>query len=171
MTGDKLVIFLAKRESIDKLVKTFQYASKLVHWHAEATCPELANQAKQWEVASGLSRKAAAAASPASTPPLKSSLHLNIPVLGCSCRCCAYGESFWYGFFVVSDFIVMYKGMRKERVVIGMELMELEEKGMKVPENVRRRKAGRLIRLIALAANVADLIIAVVDIEPNPFYN
>lgn len=57
-TVDKLVIFLAKRDGIDKLVKTFQYVSKLVHWHVEATKPELAQRFKQWEVASGLSRKA-----------------------------------------------------------------------------------------------------------------
>ncbi|KAL3637975.1 Peroxisomal membrane protein PMP30B [Castilleja foliolosa] len=55
---DKLVIFLAKRDGIDKLVKTFQYVSKLVHWHIEKTHPDYAYRAKQWEVASGLSRKA-----------------------------------------------------------------------------------------------------------------
>ncbi|KAK8516245.1 hypothetical protein V6N13_025753 [Hibiscus sabdariffa] len=57
-TVDKLVIFLAKRDGIDKLVKTFQYVSKLVNWQAEATHPDLASRFKQWEVASGLSRKA-----------------------------------------------------------------------------------------------------------------
>nr|CAD1844445.1 unnamed protein product [Ananas comosus var. bracteatus] len=36
-TVDKLVVFLAKRDGIDKLVKTFQYVSKLVHWHAESS--------------------------------------------------------------------------------------------------------------------------------------
>ncbi|KAJ4847261.1 Peroxisomal membrane protein PMP30B [Turnera subulata] len=56
--ADKLVIFLAKRDGIDKLVKTFQYVSKLVHWHTEAGHPEVAQRFKQWEVASGLSRKA-----------------------------------------------------------------------------------------------------------------
>ncbi|KAG6536561.1 hypothetical protein ZIOFF_001619 [Zingiber officinale] len=57
-TVDKLVVFLAKRDGIDKLVKTFQYVSKLVHWQAEASRPDLARRAKSWEVASGLSRKA-----------------------------------------------------------------------------------------------------------------
>ncbi|KHN46501.1 Peroxisomal membrane protein 11B [Glycine soja] len=55
---DKLVIFLAKRDGIDKLVKTFQYVSKLVNWHVEATHPDTSKRFKQWEVASGLSRKA-----------------------------------------------------------------------------------------------------------------
>ncbi|KAF9600641.1 hypothetical protein IFM89_011224 [Coptis chinensis] len=53
----KLVIFLAKRDGIDKLVKTFQYVSKLVHWHVETSHPDGAQRAKQWEVASDLSRK------------------------------------------------------------------------------------------------------------------
>ncbi|KAE8710658.1 Peroxisomal membrane protein 11-4 [Hibiscus syriacus] len=39
-------------------VKTFQYVSKLVNWQVEATHPDLATRFKQWEVASGLSRKA-----------------------------------------------------------------------------------------------------------------
>ncbi|KAL4324794.1 hypothetical protein GQ457_11G030310 [Hibiscus cannabinus] len=57
-TVDKLVIFLAKRDGIDKLVKTFQYVSKLVNWRVQPTHPDLAHRFKQWEVASGLSRKA-----------------------------------------------------------------------------------------------------------------
>ncbi|GAA0148870.1 hypothetical protein LIER_08194 [Lithospermum erythrorhizon] len=57
-TLDKLVTFLAKRDGIDKLVKTFQYVSKLVHWHLETKHPDIAQRAKNWEVASGLSRKA-----------------------------------------------------------------------------------------------------------------
>ena len=58
-TLDKLVVFLAKRDGIDKLVKTFQYVSKLAHWGAESSSlPELAQRAKSWETASGLSRKA-----------------------------------------------------------------------------------------------------------------
>ncbi|KAG6421083.1 hypothetical protein SASPL_117632 [Salvia splendens] len=55
---DKLVIFLAKRDGIDKLVKTFQYVSKLVHYKIEKSHPDYAGRAKQWEVAAGLSRKA-----------------------------------------------------------------------------------------------------------------
>ena len=58
-TLDKLVVFLAKRDGIDKLVKTFQYVSKLAHWGAESSSlPGLAQRAKSWETASGLSRKA-----------------------------------------------------------------------------------------------------------------
>jgi len=57
-TVDKLVVFLAKRDGIDKLVKTFQYVAKLACWHVEATRPEAADRFKKWEVASGLSRKA-----------------------------------------------------------------------------------------------------------------
>ncbi|KAJ6347640.1 hypothetical protein OIU76_004172 [Salix suchowensis] len=57
-TVDKLVIFLAKRDGIDKLVKTFQYVSKLARWQVEASHPDVAQRFKQWEVASGLGRKA-----------------------------------------------------------------------------------------------------------------
>jgi hypothetical protein len=38
-TLDKLVVFLPKRDGIDKLVKTFQYVSKLAHWGAESSAP------------------------------------------------------------------------------------------------------------------------------------
>ena len=51
-TLDKLVVFLAKRDGIDKLVKTFQYVSKLAHWGAESSRPEVARRAKSWETAS-----------------------------------------------------------------------------------------------------------------------
>ncbi|GAB4857214.1 hypothetical protein Ancab_015122 [Ancistrocladus abbreviatus] len=80
----------------------------------------------------------------------------------------AFGESFGYVFFIVSDFIVMYEGLRAEKKVLAMEA---EEKGTKAEENVKRIRADRVMRLMAVAANVADLIIAVADIEPNPFCN
>ncbi|XP_028786834.1 peroxisomal membrane protein 11-4-like [Neltuma alba] len=57
-TVDKLVVFLAKRDGIDKLVKTFQYVSKLSNWRIEETNPDMAKRFKNWEVSSGLSRKA-----------------------------------------------------------------------------------------------------------------
>jgi peroxin-11B len=55
---DRLVVFLAKRDGIDKLVKTFQYVGKLCHYHLQETHPALANRFKKLEIASGLSRKA-----------------------------------------------------------------------------------------------------------------
>ena len=36
---------------------------------------------------------------------------------------------------------------------------------------IRNIRADRVIRLIAVAANTADLIIALADIEPYPFCN
>ena len=36
---DKLIVFLAKRDGVDKLVKTFQYAFKLTHWATLARYP------------------------------------------------------------------------------------------------------------------------------------
>ncbi|PON87876.1 Peroxisomal biogenesis factor [Trema orientale] len=202
-TVDKLVIFLAKRDGIDKLVKTFQYVSKLVHWHAESTNPNIAQRAKQWEVASGLSRKAfrtgrfltgfnALRRNPGSTPVFKllavlanagemvyfffdhflwlSRIGTLDPKLAKKMSyISAFGESFGYIFFIVSDFIVIKQGIEKER-----KLMEkkCDEKGdVKVEESVKNIKVDRVMRLMAVAANVADLIIGLAEIEPNPFCN
>ena len=57
-TIDKLVVFLAKRDGIDKLVKTLQYIGKLGHYSVEKRNPILAARYKNLEVAAGLSRKA-----------------------------------------------------------------------------------------------------------------
>ncbi|KAG0590940.1 hypothetical protein M758_1G132400 [Ceratodon purpureus] len=56
-TIDKLVIFLAKRDGIDKVVKTLQYLGKLAHYNLESKNPVLAARYKNLEVAAGLSRK------------------------------------------------------------------------------------------------------------------
>ncbi|WJX43679.1 hypothetical protein P8452_30746 [Trifolium repens] len=115
-TVDKLVIFLAKRDGIDKLVKTFQYVSKLVNWHVETTQPEISKKFKNWEVASGLSRKA------------------------------------------------FRTGLVAERKLRSSEGKENEKEIQKI-------RSDRIMRLMAVAANVADLIIALAEIEPNPFCN
>lgn len=57
-TIDKLVVFLAKRDGIDKLVKTLQYIGKLGHYSVERRNPILAARYKNLELAAGLSRKA-----------------------------------------------------------------------------------------------------------------
>ncbi|XVF49368.1 hypothetical protein PTKIN_Ptkin04bG0005900 [Pterospermum kingtungense] len=200
-TVDKLVIFLAKRDGIDKLVKTFQYVSKLVHWQVETTNPEIANRFKQWEVASGLSRKAfrsgrfltgfnALRRNPGSTPTFKFLAVLanagemvyfffdhflwlsRIGTLDANLAkrmsfISAFGESFGYIFFIVADFIVMKQGLEAERKL--MALTEEDSKGVK--EKIRKIRADRVMRLMAVAANVADLIIGLAEIEPNPFCN
>lgn len=56
-TLDKLVLFLGKRDGIDKLVKTFQYVGKLANYNLEHRNPALADRFKKLEVAAGLSRK------------------------------------------------------------------------------------------------------------------
>ncbi|GAV79127.1 PEX11 domain-containing protein [Cephalotus follicularis] len=197
---DKLVIFLAKRDGIDKLVKTFQYVSKLVHWHVETTHPDVAQRFKQWEVASGLSRKAfrsgrfltgfnALRRSPGPTPTfqllailanagemvyfffdhflwlsrigfLDSKLARKMSFIS------AFGESFGYVFFIVSDLIVMREGLEAERKLLGSK-----ESSKHAHESIKKIRADRVMRLMAIAANVADLTIAVADIEPNPFCN
>ncbi|KAM1069879.1 hypothetical protein ACFX13_001793 [Malus domestica] len=200
-TVDKLVIFLAKRDGIDKLVKTFQYVSKIAHWHAEAKNPEIAQRAKQWEVASGLSRKAfrtgrfltgfnALRRSPGSTPTLRflavlanagemvyfffdhflwlSRIGTLNPNLARKMSfISAFGESFGYVFFIVLDFIALKEGVEREKKVAALEDKSAETKS----ESLRKIRADRVMRLMAVAANVADLIIGIADIEPNPFCN
>ncbi|XP_074589855.1 peroxisomal membrane protein 11-4-like [Curcuma longa] len=191
-TVDKLVVFLAKRDGIDKLVKTFQYVSKLVHWHAAASRPDLARRAKSWEVASGLSRKAfrsgrfltgfnALRRSPGSTPLFRflavfanagemvyfffdHFLWLSrVGVLDADLArrmsyVSAFGEALGYVFFVAMDAMMIKKGLAEEATAAK-------------EEDVRRLRGDRVMRLMAVAANVADFVIAVADIEPNPFCN
>lgn len=198
-TVDKLVIFLAKRDGIDKLVKTFQYVSKLVHWHAERTSPEFAGRAKKWEVASGLSRKAfrsgrfltgfnAIRRSPGATVTFRLLAVLSnagemvyfffdhflwlsrIGVLDTKLATrmsfvSAFGEAFGYIFFVVSDFILIRNGILEERRLVK------SGEGESKQENTKKIRVDRVMRLMAVAANLADLVIAVADIEPNPFCN
>lgn len=57
-TVDKLVIFLAKRDGIDKVVKTMQYLGKLGHYRLDSRNPLLAARYKNLEVAAGMARKA-----------------------------------------------------------------------------------------------------------------
>ncbi|KAJ4761603.1 hypothetical protein LUZ62_026652 [Rhynchospora pubera] len=194
-TVDKLVIFLAKRDGIDKLVKTFQYVSKLAHWQVEPTHPDLAKRAKNWEVASGLSRKAfrtgrfltgfnALRRSPGATPLFRTlGIFANagemvyfffdhflwvsrIGLLDASLArkmsfISAFGESVGYVFFIIMDYIMLKKGLEQER--------KLDKSSAEGKKEMQRIKGDRIMRLMAVAANVADLIIALADIEPNPF--
>ncbi|KAJ6828578.1 peroxisomal biogenesis factor 11 family protein [Iris pallida] len=198
---DKLVIFLAKRDGIDKLVKTFQYVSKLTHWHMEATNTDVARRAKLWEVASGLSRKAfrtgrfltgfnALRRSPGPTP-LRRSLAVfanggemvyfffdhflwlaRIGVIEKSLArkmsfISAFGEALGYVFFIALDFIAIREGLAEQRRAKKGE--KGEEEGEK--ERLTKIRGDRVMRLMAVAANISDLVIALADIEPNPICN
>ncbi|ESW03459.1 hypothetical protein PHAVU_011G015800 [Phaseolus vulgaris] len=197
---DKLVIFLAKRDGIDKLVKTFQYVSKLVNWHVEATSPDISKRFKQWEVASGLSRKAfrtgrfltgfnALRRNPGATHSLRllavfanagemvyfffdhflwlariGTIDVNLAKRMSFIS--AFGESVGYVFFIIADFIMLRKGVKEERKVRSCkEKTEEEEK------RIEEIRSDRVMRLMGVAANVADLLIAVAEIEPNRFCN
>lgn len=202
-TVDKLVVFLAKRDGIDKLVKTFQYVSKLVNWHVEAANPDIAQRAKQWEVASGLSRKAfrtgrfltgfnALRRNPGSKPTLRFLAVLanagemvyfffdhilwlsRIGTLDAKLArrmsfVSAFGESFGYIFFIISDFIALKDGILEQRKLASLKGKSDGKEAS--AESIRRIRMDRVMRLMAVAANVADLIIALADIEPNPFCN
>ncbi|XP_050221221.1 peroxisomal membrane protein 11B [Mercurialis annua] len=198
-TVDKLVVFLAKRDGIDKLVKTFQYVSKLVNWQAETSHPKLAQSFKQWEVASGLSRKAfrtgrfltgfnALRRNPGSSATLKRLAvfanagemvyfffdhflwlsrigTLDAKLAKKMSFISAFGESVGYIFFVISDFIMIREGLRKQRnLIVGSKEEEVEE-------NIKKIREDRVMRLMGVSANIADLIIAIAEIEPNRICN
>ncbi|KAL0400931.1 UNVERIFIED_CONTAM: Peroxisomal membrane protein 11B [Sesamum latifolium] len=199
-TVDKLVIFLAKRDGIDKLVKTFQYVSKLVHWHVEKTHPDAGTRAKQWEVASGLSRKAfrsgrfltgfnALRRNPGPTTTFRLLAVLSnagemvyfffdhflwlsrIGVLDAKLArrmsfISAFGESFGYIFFMVSDIILIQEGIKAERRIV-----KSGDESENAKQKIKNIRGDRIMRLMAVAANLADLFIALADIEPNPFCN
>ncbi|GAU09981.1 hypothetical protein TSUD_391730 [Trifolium subterraneum] len=201
-TVDKLVIFLAKRDGIDKLVKTFQYVSKLVNWHVETTQPEISKRFKNWEVASGLSRKAFRTGrfltgfntirrNPGSTLTLRLLAVLSnsgemvyfffdhflwlsrIGTLDAKLAkkmsfISAFGEAVGYVFFIISDFILLNEGLMAERKLRSSEGKENEKENVKEIQKIR---SDRIMRFMAVAANVADLIIALAEIEPNPFCN
>ncbi|KAG9452334.1 hypothetical protein H6P81_005238 [Aristolochia fimbriata] len=206
-TVDKLVIFLAKRDGIDKLVKTFQYVSKLAHWRVESAHPGLAQRAKQWEVASGLSRKAfrsgrfltgfnALRRNPGATPLFRFLSVLGnagemvyfffdhflwvsrIGVIDSSLAkkmsyISAFGESIGYVFFMIADLILIKEGLMKQ-ISLHKSVARDDSSDEKVAarkEMVEKIKADRVMRLMACAANLADLIIALAEIEPNPFCN
>lgn len=168
----------------------------------EATNPDIAQRAKQWEVASGLGRKAfrtgrfltgfnALRRNPGSSPTFKL-----LAVLGNAGEMVyfffdhilwlsrigtldpklarrmsfvsAFGESFGYIFFIISDFIALKDGIQAQKKLVGLEGGKSNED---VSESIRKIKVDRVMRLMAVAANIADLIIALADIEPNPFCN
>jgi hypothetical protein len=195
-TLDKLVVFLAKRDGIDKLVKTFQYVSKLAHWGAESSHPEFAKRAKIWETSSGLGRKAfrsgrfltgfnALRRAPAEEFGALALLAnagemvyfffdhftwlsragvIDARIARRSAFISAFGESIGYVFFIVMDLIMIRRGVRRER-----RLLREGAKGS--DKEVRRIRMDRVMRLMGTAANAADLIIGIAEVEPNPFCN
>ncbi|KAF7806350.1 Peroxisomal membrane protein 11B [Senna tora] len=203
-TVDKLVVFLAKRDGIDKLVKTFQYVSKLVNWHVEGTHPDMAKRFKHWEVSAGLSRKAFRTGrfltgfnllrrNPGPAGPLRVLAVLanagemvyfffdhflwlsRIGTLDADLATkmsfiSAFGEAVGYVFFIVADFLLIKEGIKAERK-IRRERLEKEEEDDDDKGIVKKIRVDRVMRLMAVAANIADLIIALAEIEPNPFCN
>uniref|UniRef100_A0ACD5UTQ6 Uncharacterized protein n=1 Tax=Avena sativa TaxID=4498 RepID=A0ACD5UTQ6_AVESA len=198
-TLDKLVVFLAKRDGIDKLVKTYQYVSKLAHWAAETSHPGLAGRAKSWETAAGLSRKVfrsgrsltglnALRRSPGEFGALAvlanagemvyfffdhftwlSRVGVLEPWIARRASfVSAFGETVGYVFFIAIDAIMIRRGIRRERRLLA------EEGGGEGKEKeceVSKIRMDRVMRLMGTAANLADLVIAIADIEPNPFCN
>ncbi|CAA7027766.1 unnamed protein product [Microthlaspi erraticum] len=201
-TVDKLVVFLAKRDGIDKLVKTFQYVSKLACWHVEATRPDAAERFKKWEVASGLSRKAfrtgrsltgfnALRRNPGSSPVIRflavlansgemvyfffdhflwlSRIGTIDPKLAKKMSfISAFGESFGYVFFIIIDCIFIRQRVGSLR---KLRYTSEETKEEEISGKISEIRGDIVMRLMGISANVADLIIALAEIQPNPFCN
>lgn len=207
---DRLVIFLAKRDGIDKLVKTFQYVAKLAHWRLQEGSPSLAERAKKWEVSCGTSRKAfrtgrflsglnaLRSPSPNRVFQLLAILsnggemiyfffdHLlwlsRIGLLDTHLATrmsyvSAFGEAFGYVFFIAADLINIREGLRREKQLL-QQLAELptQADGLEgQSKEIRAKLSGirmqRVMQILAIAANLADFVIALADIEPNPFCN
>uniref|UniRef100_A0ACD5V452 Uncharacterized protein n=1 Tax=Avena sativa TaxID=4498 RepID=A0ACD5V452_AVESA len=199
-TLDKLVVFLAKRDGIDKLVKTYQYVSKLAHWAAETSShPGLAGRAKSWETAAGLSRKVfRSGRSLTGLNALRRSPPAEFGALAVLANAgemvyfffdhftwlarvgvldpwvarrasfvSAFGETVGYVFFIAIDVIMIRRGVRRERRLLAEEGGGGEGK----EGEVSKIRMDRVMRLMGTAANLADLVIAIADIEPNPFCN
>ncbi|XP_024523747.1 peroxisomal membrane protein 11-4 [Selaginella moellendorffii] len=218
---DRLVIFLAKRDGIDKLVKTLQYTGKLSHWHLSrrskrSSVPNLATRAKALEVSCGLARKAFRLGrwlsglnnlrAPAPNLPFLALAILanagemvyfffdhftwlsRIGVLDPSLAprfslVSASGEAFGYVFFVIADAILIAQGVREERrLALELQAMvrsrdtKLGDESSKLGGQIQAKRVAiaairvkRVMSAMAIAANVADFVIALADIEPNPF--
>lgn len=216
-TLDKLVLFLAKRDGIDKLVKTFQYVGKLGHYKFEATNSHLADRCKKLEVAAGLSRKAFRTGrfltgfNTLRTTRFPDHKLQVLSILGYGGEMVywffdhflwlsrvgvldpdlarrmsfisAFGEGFGYVFFIIADLIVIRRGLQAEvqyrkqvAELRGFEVLGVELKGEPVSEQVKKltRKISairmqRIMSVMSIVANASDLIIALADVDPNPF--
>ncbi|GBG85951.1 hypothetical protein CBR_g40763 [Chara braunii] len=208
---DKLVTFLAKRDGIDKLVKTFQYVGKLMHLYAQHRHPDVADRFKKLELASGIARKAFRSGRfltgfnclrKTTYPDWKvcglailanagemiyfffdhitffSRVGFLNPALAPrSCFYSAFGEGFGYIFAMMADSIFISRGLSEERRVRD-KIRQLEREDPGNPSSTEMHKArarisqlrmDRVMRLCSIAACAADLIIAINDVEPNPF--
>jgi hypothetical protein len=216
-TLDKLVLFLAKRDGIDKLVKTFQYVGKLGHYRLESGNPHLADRFKKLEVAAGLSRKAfrmgrfLTGFNVLRTTTFPDHKIQVLSVLGYGGEMVywffdhflwlsrvgvldpqiarrmsyisAFGEGFGYIFFITADLIVIRRGLEAE-ARCKKQIAELEEfqgmgvelKGESASNQVMQLKAKissirvqRIMSVMSIIANASDFIIALADVDPNPF--
>ncbi|KAH7436457.1 hypothetical protein KP509_05G020800 [Ceratopteris richardii] len=211
---DRLIIFLAKRDGIDKLVKTFQYVAKLAHWRLQGIGQEsLADRAKKWEVSCGTSRKAFRtgrflSGMNALRSPYPNRVMQTLAILSnggemvyfffdhllwlsriglldthLAARMSyisAFGEGVGYIFFIAADLINIRKGLRAEKELIAELASVAKQEGSQedrealakqIRTKIRGIRVQRIMQFMAIAANLADLIIALAEVEPNPFCN
>lgn len=79
----------------------------------------------------------------------------------------AFGESFGYIFFIVIDCIFIRQRVKSLKQLRYSSDETKEEIGAKISEI----RGDIVMRLMGISANTADLIIALAEIEPNPFCN
>lgn len=78
----------------------------------------------------------------------------------------AFGESFGYVFFIIIDCIFI-----RQRLKSLKRLRTNDEPKEEVSGKVSEIQGDIVMRLMGISANVADLIIALAEIQPNPFCN
>ncbi|CAH2065057.1 unnamed protein product [Thlaspi arvense] len=80
----------------------------------------------------------------------------------------AFGESFGYVFFIVIDCIFIRQRLKSLKTLrYSIDDKPKEETG----EKIKEIQGDIVMRLMGISANIADLIIALAEIEPNPFCN
>ncbi|KEH17629.1 peroxisomal biogenesis factor 11 family protein [Medicago truncatula] len=186
-TVDKLVIFLAKRDGIDKLEKTFQEDIPICFQACKLACGTSGLSRKAFRTGRFLTGFNALRRNPGSTLTLRLLAVLSnsgemvyfffdhflwlsrIGTVDANLAkkmsfISAFGEAVGYVFFIIADFILLNEGLKAEKKLRSSEGKDNEKE-------IQKLKSDRIMRLMAVAANVADLIIALAEIEPNPFCN
>ncbi|MCL7040515.1 hypothetical protein MKW94_016671 [Papaver nudicaule] len=83
----------------------------------------------------------------------------------------AFGEAFGYVFFIISDFILINEGLNMQKKLTLQSGSKSPEEVETTEKSLKKIKEDRVMRLMGMSANLADLIIALAEIEPNPFCN
>lgn len=78
----------------------------------------------------------------------------------------AFGESFGYTFFIIIDCIFI-----RQRFKSLKKLRSSDEPKDEIGAKISEIREDIVMRLMGISANIADLLIALAEIHPNPFCN